>query len=1041
MSRSMMISELQLSNLSQSQLFDLIDEISKQYEYDKLKNKDLIDSKKLIESYLKNNTWEIKESASQGFSFQGLNGYLSSSLIKQYWMNNIYDNDIKKAHDENRFHIHDLGSLSTYCCGWSLEDIIIRGFVSANGNVCSKPAKHFFPLLNQTVNFMYTLQGEAAGAQALSNFDTLCAPFVKLEKLGYNQVKKYLESFIFNMNIPTRVGFQPPFTNLSFDVVCPENMKGKCCAYNGTYLKDLTYDMCQSEMDMINRAFCEIMIEGDANNSIFSFPIPTYNLTNDFDFNDPKYEKIWEMTAKYGIPYFTNFINSELNPNDFRSMCPLTGDTLITLKAFDTIITRPIEYFYKYQESDNIKFKTKSLDLYNTDNIIISDYRSNNIKSDNDSTSMECLIKNNIPSIKLLNTFPFNGTYDISWTDCIINRQSPTYIVLINTDNGQKVKLGLNHLQPVIRNDKIITIPARGLSVGEILPFYIDNKIVKSTIVNLSIIPYSDYLYCLEVDNNNQLFILENGLLTHNCRLRLDVKTLQKRNGGLFGATPLTGSIGVVTLNLPNLAYRSNSKKNFYNELDNTIDIAINSLNKKREVIEMLTENNFYPYSKIYLSDIKKRYGKYWNNHFATIGLIGMNEAISILYSNDNIITKKDFAEETLNYIQNKLLEYQKQYNILYNLEATPAESTSYRLAQRDNEIFNKQIDYYTNSSTIPVDIDIGLLNNIKHQETLQTIYTGGTVFHIYLGENINSNQARDLIKLITTNYKIPYITISPTFSICPVHKYIKGATEKCIHSDCNENCIIYSRVVGYYRPVNNWNNGKQKEFNNRIMFEYDYNKFNGDIKLIQEAESINDFIYDYNQTSVINWKDNISTVIYTSGCNLRCPWCYNHKLNTTKKKSCISLVKFINESMNNIVITGGEPTIQKNLIRVLRIFKKLGFNVKLDTNGTNPDIIQQIINERLVNSISMDIKATEDKYDKVTGNAIKNVYSRVLKTKQIIDNAVKNNIITHEYRTTIIDELCEKDVKNIENIITPNVLTKQKYLNNYKKNDLNNYK
>lgn len=936
----------------------------------------------LINSYLNDKTWEVKESASQGFSAQGLNGFLSNSLIKKYWLREIYDNEILKCYNENRFHIHDLGSLTTYCCGWSLEDILLRGYESANGNIKSKPAKHFFILLNQIVNFMYTLQGEAAGAQALSNFDTLCAPFIKIEKLTYTEVKKYMQSFIFHMNVPTRVGFQAPFTNLSFDIVCPENMRDKLVIYDGKYQEDIYYKDCQKEMDMINQAFCEVMIAGDANNSIFSFPIPTYNLSNDFDFNDPKYEKIWEMTAKYGIPYFTNFINSNLNPSDFRSMCPLSYDTKLTLRIYDQLIENTFEYWFNYQE-----------------------------------THSDCL----------------EVLTPTGYEKCKINKQFSQYINIVTLSNEEIIKFGMMHLQPVIYNNKHYTIKACDIKVGMLIPFdkskvfnvnpdYIDDKYNYYRVIKTLLVPNYHNVYCLEVKNKDHLFYISNGMLTHNCRLRLDVKSIQKRNGGLFGATPLTGSVGVVTLNLPNLAYRSRSKEEFIKELDYTIKIAVRSLKKKREVIEKLTENNFYPYSKIYLSDIKKRFGSYWNNHFSTIGLIGMNEAITILYPNENIITRKDFAETVLNHIKDELMKYQQEDKTLYNLEATPAESTSYRLAQKDNEIFGKNIGYYTNSSTIPVDIDTGLINNIKHQESLQNIYTGGTVFHIFLGEQINSNQARDLIKLIATNYKIPYITLTPTFSICPVHKYLPGAHEICTHSDCNEKCNIYSRIVGYYRPVNNWNKGKQMEFNNRLMFDYDYSRFKGDIELITEAESIKDFIYDYNQTSTINWKDHISTVIYTSGCNLKCPWCYNYEINTIKKKSPISLIKFISESMDDIVITGGEPTIQKDLIRVLRIFKKLGFHVKLDTNGTNPDVIEEIIKEELVDSISMDIKATKDKYYSATGEVMNNVYDKVMKTKQIIDNSG----INHEYRTTLIKELTDKDIKDIEDLVKPEILTKQ---------------
>lgn len=981
-----------------------------------------------VDDYMKNLTWEVKESASQGFSAQGLNGYLANQLIKRYWLEKIYDTEIQKCVLENRFHIHDLGSLTTYCCGWSLEDLIMKGFASANGNVCSKPAKHFFVLLNQIVNFLYTLQGEAAGAQALSNFDTLCAPFVKLDHLTYKQVKKYMQSFIFHMNVPTRVGFQSPFTNLSFDIVCPKNMKEKCCAFNGEYLSDLCYGDCQKEMDMINQAFAETMIEGDAKHAIFSFPIPTYQLTNEFDFNDPKYEKIWEMTARYGIPYFTNFINSDLDPNDFRSMCPLQKDTLITLFIDGVKTSIPIEKAYeKY--------------------MLVKEYHQE---------------ENLMNPLKDIYTLGINSKVPVSE----ITKFTPTKLYKIILENGKEFIISSYHNQPIIRYDKINNrIISKESKLGSelttedyipILPDYGDDtEFYKSNTIHKNEINYSkirtiekldnnDFVYCLNIDNEDHLFAIANGIITHNCRLRLDLKSVQKRNGGLFGATPLTGSVGVVTLNLPNYAYRSILKKpdenpeniqdpnqneaNFYKELDYSISVAIKSLKMKRQYIERLTEQNFYPYSKIYLEDIKNRYGCYWNNHFSTIGVLGMNEAINILYPKDNILTRKDFAEKVLIHIKEVLLNYQKEDKMLYNLEATPAESTSYRLAQNDNKIFGKNISYYTNSSIIPSDINCGLITNLRHQESLQTIYSGGTVFHTYLGEDIRWEQARDLVKLITTNYRIPYITLSPTFSICPIHKYLRGRHETCNVDGCNEKCNVYSRIVGYYRPVANWNKGKQEEFSKRALFDYDYSVFNGNTELIQEAESIKNFIYDYREITMINWHGNNepASIIFTSGCNLKCPWCYNTELNKNIKKSDISFVKFLSIARKNIVITGGEPTIQKDLIKVLRLLKKLGFNVKLDTNGTNPEIVKQIIDEKLVKFISMDIKGTKDKYYEITGSVMKDVYIKVNMTKEIIGD------YPHEYRTTLIRELSENDIKDIEDYIAPDVLTKQNYLDKF---------
>ncbi len=553
----------------------------------------LSDAVNMVDSYIQQKDWRVKENANMGFSLQGLNNFISTAVSNSYWLDRIYPKNVAERHLEGDIHIHDLGSISAYCCGWDLKDLLARGFGGAYGKVESKPPKHFRVALGQIVNFFYTLQGEAAGAQAFSNFDTLLAPYIYYDKLEYKQVKQYMQEFIFNINVPTRVGFQTPFTNITLDLNIPESFKNEAVVVGGE-LKDKTYADFQHEADMINKAFCEVMIEGDAKGRIFSFPIPTYNITKTFDWDNPEHKYLWEMTAKYGIPYFSNFVNSDMNPDDARSMC---------------------------------------------------------------------------------------------------------------------------------------------------------------------------------------------------CRLRLDNRELRKRGGGLFGSNPLTGSIGVVTLNIPRLAYLSaGSKEAFYKGLDELLEVAKESLEIKRKILETLTEQGLYPYSKCYLDGIKKRFGTFWANHFSTIGVVGINEACLNLVK-DDIGSKKGnaFAVEVLNYIRNKMVDFQEETGHFYNLEATPAEGTSYRLAKMDKERYpgivtqGKNEPYYTNSSNLPVSYTEDLISAMDHQDGLQTLYTGGTVFHIFLGERIEDIEVcKKLVRRIAETYRMPYYTITPSFTICSVHGYIPGEHFEC---------------------------------------------------------------------------------------------------------------------------------------------------------------------------------------------------------------------------------------------------------------------
>ncbi len=589
----------------------------------------------LVENYVQKLDWKIRENSNMSFSLQGLNNYISSDITAEYWLNRIYPPEIRNSHKNGDLHIHDLSLLSVYCVGWDLLDLLTVGFMGVSGKVESAPPKHLRSALGQIVNFFYTLQGEAAGAQAVSNFDTLLAPFIRYDNLDYRDVKQALQEFVFNINIPTRVGFQTPFTNITMDLNVPSTFRDTPILIGGEFQK-ATYGEFQAEMDMFNRAFAEVMMEGDAKGRVFTFPIPTYNITEDFDWDNPNLDFIWKMTGKYGIPYFSNFVNSDMSPEDARSMC---------------------------------------------------------------------------------------------------------------------------------------------------------------------------------------------------CRLRLDNRELLKRGGGLFGANPLTGSIGVVTINLPRIGYRSENKEEFFKHLKTQTEIARDSLIIKRKVLERFTEENLYPYSQFYLRGIKERTGAYWTNHFSTIGIIGMNEAcINFLGRDVGTPEGRAFAVEVLDYLRELIEGIQLETGEIYNLEATPGEGTAYRLAMLDKKAFSNivcanEVDFqtgadpfYTNSSQLPVNYTDDIFEALELQDELQTKYTGGTVFHIFLGEQVPLYEAtKNLVRKVTTNFRLPYFTVTPTFSICTNHGYLSGRFETCPH--CGATTEVYSRVVGYLRPVHQWNNGKQCEFNSRKTF------------------------------------------------------------------------------------------------------------------------------------------------------------------------------------------------------------------------------
>ncbi|MFZ5969393.1 MAG: ribonucleoside triphosphate reductase [Bacillota bacterium] len=609
-----------------------------------------MDAERMIEEYVNLEDWRVNENANMGFSLQGLNNHIVESITKKYWLNKIYNKDARDAHIKGDLHIHDLGLLAPYCCGWDLEAFLRRGFKGAKGKIESKPPKHFESALGQIVNLLYTLQGESAGAQAVSSIDTYLAPFIYYDELNYEQVKKSIQRFVFNLNVPTRVGFQTPFTNITLDIAPHPMLKNQPAVVGGKNM-DKTYKEFQKEMDMFNQAFCEVMMEGDGAGRAFSFPIPTVNITHDFPWQSETVNAIMEMTRKFGTPYFANFLNSDLSPEDIRSMC---------------------------------------------------------------------------------------------------------------------------------------------------------------------------------------------------CRLRLDNRELRKRGGGLFGANPLTGSINVVTLNMARIGYQSRTPEEFKRKVRELMEVAKGICESKRDVLEEYMEAGLYPYSRYYLQGVKDATGQYFKNHFSTIGLNGMNEACVNLLGVD-ITTEEgnEFAVEVMEFMNRVIQIFQEETGSLWNLEASPAEGASYRFARLDKKMYpniftqGKDEPYYTNSTQLPVGYTKDIFEALELQEKLQSLYTGGTVLHGFIGEEIDSVETcKTLIKRAMENSSTPYITITPTFSICPDHGYLTGEQFEC--PTCGRETEVWTRVVGFHRPVQSWNKGKQEEYKDRQEFCCDFIKeFDTDNKVEYCEEKI----------------------------------------------------------------------------------------------------------------------------------------------------------------------------------------------------------
>lgn len=916
----------------------------------------MLDTNSIIDGFI-NDAWWTKENANIPYSVMSLNNKIAEAVHKQYWLTEIYDEEIRTLYKNRTYHIHNLGHLTTYCVGWNLEDVLLRGFKGQAGRQSSKPAKHFRTALGHIYNFMYTLQGESAGAQALSNFDSYLAPFIRYDGLSQKEVDQCIQEFMFNMNVPTRVGGQQPFTNITMDQLIPKFMQDDFVIVGGDY-KDDVYGDFNDEMKMLNDAWWKQRILGDADGRPQPFPIETLNVTKDFNWDD---ELLFKAVATRGSPYFSNFINTDMNPEDVRSMCPLKGTEKVLVRTkyglrlseirhiyYD--IDEPIEVysngkwvkglFNKYNNQDMIK-----ITLDNNHTISVTKTHLNIIKRNKKSPIIEivgselqtgdylpyslnkyegdggiyetgylvgCFAgdgsydgKNTVvfslnekekettmkKIIEISNKL-FGATYSISTyndtellslkihsnslvglcKDFVSNKKTEKYY------NAKLYGMSLEFRKGVFdghydtdggNRNRIYTSSVRmveclnmlAATLGTTTSIQIDDRSDRySTNPNYSVLfyklnrnNYSDiwfkedgYLwmkiksiepdygnvgYCLEIIDDDPIFTVgSTGIITHNCRLRIDNTVLNKRGGGFFGSSPLTGSIGVVTMNLPNIAYLVPDEDAFYERLEYAMDVAKRSLELKRAAIERFTtEVGLYPYSKVYLESVYKRFGEYWKNHFSTIGLVGMNEASMNLLSED-ISTDSGlrFAENTLNFMRKKLVEIQEETDNMYNLEATPAEGTSYRLAMLDRKEYpqiytagTKYAPYYTNSSQLPVGIEKPLGFYLKHQSKLQPKYTGGTVFHIWNGEALSHWEGiSKLVKNVAHKTQLSYYTYSPITSICPVHGKIQGEYHVC--PNCGSECEVWTRVTGYFSPVKQWNPGKVQEFKERIHFTVD---------------------------------------------------------------------------------------------------------------------------------------------------------------------------------------------------------------------------
>ena len=674
----------------------------------------MVDYKSIVDNYLNINDWRVKENSTVTYSVGGLILSNSGAITANYWLSEIYDDEIANAHRDADIHIHDLSMLTGYCAGWSLKQLIQEGLGGVAGKITSAPASHLATLCNQMVNFLGIMQNEWAGAQAFSSFDTYLAPFVKVDNLSYDQVKKCIESFIYGVNTPSRWGTQAPFSNITLDWVVPNDLSELNCIVGGKEM-DFKYKDCQKEMDMVNKAFIEIMIEGDANGRGFQYPIPTYSITSNFDWSDTENNRLlFEMTSKYGTPYFSNYINSDMEPSDVRSMC---------------------------------------------------------------------------------------------------------------------------------------------------------------------------------------------------CRLRLDLRELRKKSGGFFGSGESTGSVGVVTINMPRIAYLAKDEKDFYNRLDRMMDISARSLKVKRTVISKLLNVGLYPYTKRYLGS--------FDNHFSTIGLVGMNEVgLNAKWLKADLTDAKtqQFTKDVLNHMRERLSDYQMEYGDLYNLEATPAESTAFRLAKHDLKHYPEIITageddgtpYYTNSSHLPVGYTDDIFSALDIQDELQTLYTSGTVFHAFLGEKLPDwKAAASLVRKIAENYRLPYYTLSPTYSVCKKHGYIPGEQFTC--PECGETTEVYSRITGYYRPVQNWNDGKAQEYKERKVYDI------ANSKLTREGRPVEEQCTSCEEEASIADGNYLFTTATCPNCKIACTLLEKNGIAYTKlladENKDMAVALEVKQAPTLVVVEGGKAT------------------------------------------------------------------------------------------------------------------------------------
>lgn len=931
----------------------------------------MIDVKQTVEEYIGKTDWRVAENSNAHYSFGALNKHLAARVSAEYWLEEVYDKKISDAHRNGYFHIHDLSALTVYCCGYSLIDIIKKGVRGVSNIPTSKPAKHFMSLLNQVANLITIYQNEIAGAVAFTSFDTLVAPFIKEDNLSYEEVKQHMQNFIFSINSNSRGGAEPAFSNLSFDLTPPKHLLDEFVIVGAEYL-DYTYGDCQKEMDMLNRAFCEVMLEGDANGKPHPYPIPTYNIHDRFDWDNPNNELLWEMTGKYGIPYFTNYINSDMDPSDAMSMCPIGPNEKVLIKSsrgrgleFSSVgnIYKGNSKQEEYEIYSHGKFvkgrfrqfkdqKMLRVTLVNGHTLDMSEEHLNFVMKNKESDEYVAKGRELRPGEYLpysLNVYSgHGGSYELGYfvgafagdgsfdgdTSVVFSlgeakekagvldrlkdfaenefgartsvyRHEDSKLVTLrvsskalvglckefvegkekekcysanvfgmsvpfrkgvldghyDTDGGNRYRIytssvkmveSLNMLAATLgtttnvvsdeREGRFGTDPNYTVRIYQFTnecygdAWFKHGDKVWFKIDKIEEIP-SSTAYCFEVENDEPMFTVgTTGILTHNCRLRIDLRELRKRGGGLFGSGEKTGSIGVVTINLPRLAYLSSqlyaeqesAKKHFYHLLEEYMNLAKDSLVVKRKFLQEQLERGLLPAFKEYVGTL--------DNHFSTIGLVGMNEmCVNLLGCGIKSKAGHKFALEVLDFMREKIADYQEETGDLFNLEATPAESCAYRLAKIDvaefgDKIYTKgnqdgQAPYYTNSCHLPVDEVEDIMQLVTHQEKLQEKFTGGTVIHLYMNSSIPGETAKKIVRTVCERTRIPYVSISPVYSICPEHKFIHGYNPECPH--CGKPTEQYQRITGYIRQISKFNVGKKAEFADRAQLSPELNNVN----------------------------------------------------------------------------------------------------------------------------------------------------------------------------------------------------------------------